>query len=1077
MSQTHVLEAVIVAAIMVSSVAYVVTLDGPAPADRTGRDIEQKMADLLAILDETPSQLGRCGANTGIDGLVLEAVTGGDAYWNARTDRWFPPGYRTNLWLDNYNDYLPLQVSYDFQGHARAKNWWPEIRSIENVTSLDRIDAGTTLNLETLGIYESSVVRTRGEAVRLAVSAGDDATKRLLSRAWAPTALLDDTSQSHARQAVGVATWRDGDGAVAQFINVNGVPQKIDLTIGAAPPRPGFAQGIPEGQPLEVSLPSSWEVSILPGGADDWQVEVIDSGGTSPRVVAFHAGGSPMSSKIAMTLTPPASLPARPFDVITASFGNGSLVEAPLVVKYPVALEGNLPQVVFPTVPYPMRPETVAFFGVTFANGGAAEVVTRVDVEIPGGYDLLRHDGRGAPLFRDDAFDLSLDESTDGEWVWLDARHVQWRGSRSVASGEVTGWMVGIPIAGVEAATSVEPPTSNGVVSTVSFENGFVSESRSWGNAPGVIRHRAPPAENATGATPATPGYPWVPFGSQSFDVTLDGEFVRLESTGSLVTSSAGGLLFDVDSATDGARFEVMTRLAPLNSTVHVAADVESLVSALAEAGVRDVDVVVDLYAPLTSGCAPVQSWRGSTGSMPLGRVNAVDVWNADGLDAIFVTGEDRKLHRVDALGEPRWSASLDAPGTHLARATAAGVGAVVLVGTQHGSVSAVLPTGVPLWNASLAAAPGPAAAIVGLASSGGEVWAASATGRVVALDAATGAILRDAMASSRAMSAAWLADGTAFLLHDGSVSRVSSEGDVTSRAGVPGTWMTAAPAGVFVSGDVTTMTLDPADLDHWGTATYGTTVRLGASADANLDGVMDHVLALGDGSLVVVDGADGSEHHVDAPEVEFQTEQRLPSGGIFSPSDLVGFDCIDTGGSDYGGCDDIVVPDLGTLDATARAFTPTLLAGTSAGLVYGWSIEGAPFLELYDASFAVVWQKHLSMRKQVTAAAAGAYGATADALATGGSDGIVTLWSAPTGKREDDVSVTSFTGRFGLDFRVPAGGFYGTHVVVARIGWQDAGLAREARLTDWFEVVEENGTVNPLPAYRVVLVVTAPDS
>jgi len=92
-----------------------------------------------------------------------------------------------------------------------------------------------------------------------------------------------------------------------------------------------------------------------------------------------------------------------------------------------------------------------------------------------------------------------------------------------------------------------------------------------------------------------------------------------------------------------------------------------------------------------------------------------------------------------------------------------------------------------------------------------------------------------------------------------------------------------------------------------------------------------------------------------------------------------------------------------------------------------------------------------------------------AHAVLVGDAGGTLTLHDDNANPVVDSTP-SSRVGKFLFTTHVPEGGFFGTHVLVARLSWTVAMRPMEARLLEWFEVVDGDGAPVHRPAYQVVL-------
>ena len=618
---------------MLGALSSVSMFEAPGASMSLDDNLTRAARDFLANAGEMPFSKNGCLGSTALEALVIEAINRESVYWSAWSKRHFDPGIQSELFLDNGPSLYPLQAALGFKGLTQAVPFDPTFSFLHVASEIGIADGQSRLSETLLGIFDASLIRAHGEAVRAVVHT-QGYEKRIHHSAWGLTALAGGEARTDFAQNL---SWDIGEQVprlatdLALYDLIDSMPAKkyavnIEPALTAEE-----AISIPAGTTLSVDVPSAWQIHQIV--AEGWRIT-----GTAPLQLQLERA-SKQAEQIELHLKPPAN-PLHPYDVLHARLGNGSLGESSLVVTYPTSVERSLPRTVHPTVPYPLRPGTRALFGVAFANGGDKTVVTQVDLEIPGGYDVWRNDGEGAELFARADFLRPSDQ--DGAWTWLDARHVRWTGSRVVEGLGASSWTVGVLVTDdAGEATSLEPAYSDGPSGKLTFSNGFEHVSRRWGAVPGVVRHDVPPASGPG----ADDGYPWA--SAEGVDavhaVQLSSVGATLRGTGRYEVSAAAGDLLRVQSALANSTFAVRERKVPVGGLLQSDADFESLVNELGRAGVADTTLTMEMYAPPSRGCAPTATWTRSSASMPLARVRDLAVWDAEGVGItdLFLVADD----------------------------------------------------------------------------------------------------------------------------------------------------------------------------------------------------------------------------------------------------------------------------------------------------------------------------------------------------------------------------------------------------------------------------------------------------
>lgn len=1116
---TYVLEATIVAVLMVSSIAFVATVETDPGLNQSAHLLEARAKNFLAVLNAFPMS-SECDGHTLLERLIIEGVNGQNQAWEKQVSKRLPPGTEAELFLDNGRALYPLQSSRGFKGTTAAVQIQPDFTFVSAITEVEVADGQTRWISDSFAVHQAQSVRTKGEALKYTISLGSKPGHTATS-GWAVTALdgnilresnlLNLSWMDFGSQPILTQSLRPSD------LSPVSAGKTFSLMIAGS--------RMSEGVELHVSIPSDWEFLAAEGSA--WQIKSKNSRGlhfTATSAAAY-------SNSLDVRLRPPSN-PIHPFDVLHARLGNGSLGESSLVVTYPTSVERSLPRAVYPTVPYPLRPGSRALFGVAFANGGEKTVVTQVDVEIPGGYDVWRNEGRGAELFAE--ADVLRPSDQDGAWSWVDARHLRWEGERVVEALGASSWALGVLVTDdVGEATSVEPARSDGPEGRLRFGNGFEHRSTRWGPVPGVVRHDVPPASGPD----ASDGYPWATADAGAVasggPVTEHAVEVRsvaasLAGRGDYEVSPAAGDLLRLRSSLANSSFVVRERMVPVGGVLQSDADFESVVNELGKMGVADTSLTMELYAPPSRGCEPTAAWSRDSRSLPLARVRDVALWDPLGVGQsdLFLVAEDGQAYRVNAAGSPLWSVPLGAKGVRLLAAEYGPADRRLFAASEDGAVHRLDPaTGAVVWSAQAAQGWGTLDGVSALAAqpSLDRVLVGTSLGAVVALDAATGARVpvprEDAASASPA--AAPEGDGAVLRVEVAQADGARSAGSATSAASAGGTVPEAvfvahgrvvrvlaasdlsvlaerrvegggdvvgfavAPGRVLVATPGRTLVLALPDLSPQGDGVaHPSGAVLAEAGDATGDGVQDLVVALKDRGLVAVSGASGGVawSRVEDPWVDLMPRE-------------VPFGALDPWRATRKGhvCEKVAATYQSASVACAWSSRrdqsePLMLRVGAERTYYARLDRGNPMLDALDQSGQRVAQKVL---EQVPEAMAAGPWALEEAVAVAGTEGTVDVYRGEGSEwRRPALSVrpTDFVGRFTFFTPVPGGGFFGTHLLVATLSWTEggggegagagvegeavAGRVRQARLFDWFEVVGPDGRPVLEPSYRVVLVV-----
>lgn len=1072
-----------VACIMMSAVAYVATYESPHPYQSVvDRMLEQKLKEYLNLLDESAPTPGACTADDQLEQLLVEGLSGKRALWDGR-ERFWPPAVVRNLYIDNGRELYTLYEKWDFVGHGERRTIFPLFSQVEVVPESSTATGADPLIVQTPALQHSLLVKPRGEAVRAQVII-DGLSASIDHEAWVPTALLD--SRDDPRHHGTNLSWRR-DGSLAMVANI--APAAL-LPRATADEEVFFVNlSVPQGDlspstRLHVQLPAGWNVTRVTEASWDYAWLANDSIGPT---LQFRPGAEQVHpEEIRISAFPPLNVTGRAFDIFHAYLTGGSFAQSSLVVVYPRDGDTNAGQldlregrVVLPTTPYPMSLGNASLFGVAFANGGEDTVVREVNIEVPGGYDHHRHKGAGSALFAQGVPEV-VGGPSDGSWSWVSAKHLQWRGAREVLAGQATEWILSVnATSDASQTTSIEHAESKGFHSTLTFENGFVSTSALWGRIPGVIEHRVPPASDGVGAAD---GYPHLPNAStEPLTHTISARLVTsrgtLEDTGTYVAVPAAGEATSSETNLKDSYFQVSNRTAPLKSTVVARADFRSLIASVADEDATDVTLALDLYAPPTFGCAPTHSWSRAVTDLP--RSPPTDVVMHDfvggGLDDILVAHADSNVSRWDHTLTNSWTRSVGSAGTRVAAAPFLGAWGVV-VGDEAGRVHWLdHATGGIAWtrNVSQSSEAGGAVTELVVDAANETMFAGTADGWLARYDAngvaSAGVLLGGRIVSVASPTAAgdlWVDTEAALLRLD--AATLAEEARYVSGSGLG---LSVGDAGVLRASTHNITLHDVATLAPILVQRQeGYTFLVSAAGDATGDGVPDLVTVRSDLEVGAWNGATGELTWHVHPQWEAPGAAGTPWVTQSSGQGLNALEDVSCGEAT---ADVIAYGDEATcayVQEYRDAHPISLRVGsTGTALAFGW--DGFTSVTRIDWAGAPAWTETFSKGTKPTVVAQGTRLGT-PVVAVGTSEGAVALIHAESGTSRGSVTPSAAVGQFAFGLHVPGGGFFGTHILVATLSWNTVdGLPQEARLVDWFHVVDTDGTPVDLPAYDIVLI------
>lgn len=1092
LGSTHTLEIFLAITIMFATVSTLAAFDtgGGSARPAIERMMTTKAQDSVAMWSEwdLPSE-DECAPKTLLEKLVRDGLKEDHARWNEIVAARFGPAYDVDLVLDNYDDILPLHGSGRVVGSTGIANWAPDQTYSLPMASLSAASGTERMRIDAPVVQFGALAKPKGEAIRYGVefASGTTTTSRV---AWGVSGMMGDSAEELARRSASAVLWRAGSSSafVWELDEFQVAPSaqtavNLLLDVAASDLPDGTAGTIPVGTVVNVTFPAGWHdaawvADTLAPWVDD---SPASNGGNLVLRARLPQTASP-SKTLEFSVYAPAS-PVRPFDVITARVSQGSLAESNLVAVYPItSTDRSTPRLLVPTTPYAMRAGDTAVFGAALANGGDAIEVTRFTIQIPAGYDLARNLGEGAPLFA--PFDPNVPPRSFPQtgWTWKDARAIEWVADPddpvTIPALKAQHFWIELPIvADPKLGTSLESAYHDGPNATVEFSNGFAATSRSWGKAPGIVSVLVPPATRADNDPlgPTADGYPWsgdsLLLGqSRTFETTGRSQVASVEGEGSYVLRPGASDAVNLENAMANASFEVMTRKVPVGTRLRADGDLGSILATLQQLGVES-ELALELYSPPSLGCAPTATWRIDTNNLPTPAILHTMIWDAgEPTPSVFVTTDDGYVYRLGETGSPVWARQLAGKATSLDRMDLGPDERYLLVGTSTGKAQVLdALDGSVAWTRVIAAGSGtsqvlPAAAVRYDPQSGRVVAAAGM--HLVVLSPASGAEIGGTLLATPVIDLVPSPVGL-FVQRTGNYSRVDpNDPSLKPLHGedVVTTGLLANADRLIVSEGTAARVRDPITLALEQTISYPRVAIRTARGDATGDGVADLVVALDDHSLLVINGATGQLAWTEEPP--FAVAPVVPPDPFGTPPSDLTLPSVDactpsssppTYGTSYicGGAD--AGSELAALAAggsraalAKRTGDQAHIAQSSSGPA-GWDdtrIDGDP--------------SALSIGPWLTHAHAVAYGNKEGKVVLYGDTGATIFASEPTDR----------AGTFSFYMVVPEGGFFGSHLLVARLSWEQGGVKQEARLLDWFEAVAADGSPVLNPAYLLSLTV-----
>jgi len=1066
---------------MLSAVAFVSTFESPGSSiDANAHLLKLRGDDFIRVADAMPST-GACNGKTVLDQLAIEGMNGDDSLWKERVDQYFGPGIDTAMYLDNLRALYLLHGNGALIGESSDILYMPDFTGVK-VLPVKPVSGAEPLDFYAPAIRRAELQRLQGDALKTTIK-----TAGLLGEqnhtTWSAIALLSNSSGGYlGRGGVGSLTWANQAGVpmLAQGLDVTQTtilpPDNKTLPIlfklmmravgeGTEDESVGTAR-IPVHASVQIDLPAGWENE--PQDNLPWVAEPAVVGESGTKLIFTASAPILNSSTLTLSFRPPDS-PDHPFDVLRARAFNGSFSESSLVIRYDaVPLSHDLPRSVYPTTPYALRSGETVFFGAVLANGGDETTVTSVDLEVPGGYDIWMNHGRGPELFNmTGTFESADGHNASGSWSLVDSRHVRWTATTpvTVPASSAQWWGVWARATSLrDQSTSVESNVGMGPMVNVTLANGYQANGSHWGKSPGIIEVRVP--GGAYNATPPT-----------TLQARVGTRTAYLFTTGSY-DIGVGADLLNIDNALQNSSFEVNKRMVPVGGVLQADADVESIVNELGELGVSDASLTLDLYAPPHFGCKPTASWSMSTLALPRPPVTTMALYDVAGAGApdLFVGTADTKLYRLAPGGIPTWSLLLHAAPTALAYWDDGPADRAILVGDEAGYLYRLTAaTGDLEWEQCVAALacegqllPGASRNVTSIATrtSSGQIAVATLDGKLATLVPSSGLTINSVTNSSFTQIEFGL-DGSIYanrLTH--AIERF--DGSLQLQAQVDGDWFAYARIQdaeqtqniIRAASKAEMRTLDATSLQWSAGVSVGPIIMAAVSGDANGDGYPELVLSKDDYGLVIYDGKNGTSTWVPPPPMRSGPKGWDTTPNRASPQHA----CLLT---DWGQPPICPIP-----EGQTTPDEPPLLSIGEAGILEAYNARGAAqYLRVLDSTGNAVHGDSLIEPTHVALVLASGRWGPANAAIVGHDDGAVEAHS------DADVITTTTpstrAGKFTFQTPVPLGGFYGTHILIVTLQWQDThGITQAARLADWFELVDATGEPVTNPGYRASIII-----
>lgn len=302
----HVLEAVIVATIMISAVAYVATFESPPRASTPSRDIlQQKTDDALNILYDTPV-FGEAKGDNQLSVYLVECMAGDCQNLTEKLDKLIPEGASYALYVSNGYDTYPVYVVREPGGEAVTSTHLLEPKWSHSFVATQRNNVNPVtdpLMVYSLPVFNGNVINEGGSPLRVMAYGTrlSDGSNYTLMGNYATQALAtEDADQTSAVSLNFLVPFGEYDVLTQTFALedwiIGGIANYHYWTIDAAgsptyDEQPFYVRventgekAIPAGTEIEITVPRGWKATADQATNDPrWKVLANATNGNGTR--------------------------------------------------------------------------------------------------------------------------------------------------------------------------------------------------------------------------------------------------------------------------------------------------------------------------------------------------------------------------------------------------------------------------------------------------------------------------------------------------------------------------------------------------------------------------------------------------------------------------------------------------------------------------------------------------------------------------------------------------------------------------------------------------------------------------
>lgn len=335
----QVLESVIVATLMLTSIVFVVTMNEVSvPPDAAREGLQQRIVDALGILQATPSKSGM--GDTLLSSYVASCLQGNCTPLKTKLDRLMPEGSKYALYLSNGQGVYPVYAPNSPSGPSVTARlaFEPRWSSTFVSAAVPHVNpAGDPLVLYALPIYNSNPLTSDGTPVLVTMTGtrvsdgaaftiqGSIATTASGAAEAAPRTaaslyFVNDTSA--------VLPTLDARATTLTLGQPSGTP--VELRVRLAETGDGL---VPAGTRVTITMPPGWTaVASSALNAADWNItaNATDDDGSDLTAILTHALTNATAD---LRLNATYAGGANDYYAIHAAAGGGALARGALLVR------------------------------------------------------------------------------------------------------------------------------------------------------------------------------------------------------------------------------------------------------------------------------------------------------------------------------------------------------------------------------------------------------------------------------------------------------------------------------------------------------------------------------------------------------------------------------------------------------------------------------------------------------------------------------------------------------------------------------------------------------------------------